>query len=118
MAAAVCATAANVCAQQGSDAKPYDDRLNRLAELLGATHYLRELCGASDGSLWRDHMKQLIDAEATSLQRRVRLTKSFNTGYTNYSRTYKTCTPSAQQTIGRFLTESVQLSETLAKSTP
>ena len=29
-----------------SDSKPYDDKLLRLSEILGAVHYLRELCGA------------------------------------------------------------------------
>ena len=41
------------------DAKPYDDRLMRLAEILGAVHYLRELCGADDGQYWRERMKEL-----------------------------------------------------------
>ena len=100
------------------DTKPYDEKLLRLAEILGAVHYLRELCSANEGSLWRDRMKELIDAEGSSALRRARLTRSFNQGYRSYSRTYITCTPSAQVAITRFLAEGVQLSEGLVKAMP
>lgn len=105
-------------AQQGSDSKPYDDRLVRLAEILGSVHYLRELCGADDGSLWRDRMRELMDSEGSSALRRAKLTRSFNQGYNNYSRTYRTCTPSAQTTITKFLTEGVQIADTLVRTIP
>lgn len=101
-----------------SDTKPYDDKLMRLAEILGAVHYLRELCSANDGSAWRDRMKELLDSEGSTALRRARLTRSFNQGYRNYSRTYVTCTPSAQTTITRFVTEGVELSDTLVQSNP
>ena len=42
---------------------PYDGGLVRLSEILGSMHYLRELCGASEGTLWRDQMQGVIDAE-------------------------------------------------------
>lgn len=100
------------------DAKPYDDQLMRLSEILGAVHYLRELCSANDGQLWREHMKTLIDAETASAQRKARITRSFNQGYRNYSRTYTTCTPSAQLAIDRFLAEGVEISEGLAEKAP
>ncbi|MDO9383423.1 MAG: TIGR02301 family protein [Hyphomicrobiaceae bacterium] len=100
------------------DNKPYDDRLFRLTEILGAVHYLRELCSANDGQTWRDRMKELMDAEGSSALRRARLTRSFNQGYRSYSRTYTTCTPSAQTAIGRFLTEGAQISDALVKNVP
>ncbi len=103
---------------QAQDAKPYDDQLIRLSEILGAVHYLRELCSANDGQLWRDHMRTLIDAETASAQRKARITRSFNQGYRNYSRTYTTCTPSAQTAIDRFMTEAVEISEGLAEKAP
>ena len=74
------------------ETRPYDDRLMRLCEVLGAVHYLRELCGANDGQLWRDRMRELMDAEGSSALRRARLTRSFNNGYRSYSRTYNSCT--------------------------
>ena len=100
------------------DNKPYDDRLLRLSEILGAVHYLRELCGANDGQMWRDRMTELMNAEGSSALRRARLTRSFNQGYRSYSRTYVTCTPTAQTAITRFMAEGVQISEALMKAIP
>ncbi len=100
------------------DSKPYDERLMRLSEILGAVHYLRELCGANDGQTWRDRMKELMDAEASTALRRAKLTRSFNNGYRSYSRTYNSCTPSAQTAISRFLAEGTEIAETLMKSVP
>ena len=77
----------------------------RLSEILGAVHYLRELCGADEGQFWRERMGELLEAEGSSALRRARLTRSFNKGYRSYSRTYNTCSPSAQNAINRFLTE-------------
>jgi uncharacterized protein (TIGR02301 family) len=101
-----------------TDTKPYDDKLMRLAEILGAVHYLRELCSADEGLLWRDRMRELLDAEGSSALRRAKLTRSFNQGYRSYSRTYVTCTPSAQTAVSRFLTEGIQIAEGLVKSVP
>lgn len=100
------------------DAKPYDDKLMRLAEILGAVHYLRELCSANDGQLWRDKMKELIDTEGGTAIRRARLTRSFNQGYRSYRRTYVTCTPTAQSSIERFLAEGIQIGDGLIARAP
>lgn len=101
-----------------TDGKPYDDRLIRLSEILGAIHYLRELCGANEGQYWRDRMRDLMDAEGSSALRRAKLTRAFNQGYRSYSRTYNTCSPSAQTAITRFLSEGSELSDGLLKSFP
>lgn len=100
------------------EAKPYDDRLMRLSEILGAVHYLRELCGANEGQYWRERMRELMEAEGSSALRRARLTRAFNQGYRSYSRTYNSCSPSAQTAVARFLAEGTQLSEGLIKSFP
>ena len=99
-----------------SDTKPYDDKLMRLSEILGAVHYLRELCGSSDGQKWRDQMRELMDTEGSSALRRAKLTRSFNNGYRSYSRTYQTCTPSAQTAVTRFLAEGGEIAAELAKT--
>lgn len=100
----------------GVEIKPYDDRLLRLSEILGAVHYLRELCGANDGQLWRDRMQELMGAEGSSALRRARLTRSFNQGYRSYSRTYANCSTSAQTAINRFVAEAAQLADGLLKT--
>lgn len=104
---------------QAPESKPYDDKLNELAEILGAVHYLRELCGANDGQLWRDRMRELLEAEGgVSAVRRARLTKSFNQGYRSYGRTYQSCSPTALTAINRFLESGARIAEQLVKSVP
>ena len=98
--------------------KPYDEKLVRLAEILGAVHYLRELCNSNEGQYWRERMQEILTAEGSSALRRAKLTRSFNQGYRSYSRTYITCTPSAQTAINRFLSEGTQISEGLIKTVP
>ena len=121
-AVAVLAVAAGLLVPPGSaafaqsiEAKPYDDKLVRLSEILGAVHYLRELCGANDGQLWRDRMREIMDGEGATALRRALLTRSFNNGYRSYSRTYQSCSPTAQTAISRFLAEGVQLADGLVK---
>jgi uncharacterized protein (TIGR02301 family) len=115
------ALATGVLAQAGgdtADSRPYDDKLLRLSEILGAIHYLRELCGASEGQVWRDRMRELMDAEGSSALRRAKLTQSFNNRYRSYSRTYNNCTPSARTAISRFLSEGADLADALTKASP
>jgi uncharacterized protein (TIGR02301 family) len=105
-------------AQPASDAKPYDDKLAQLAEILGAVHYLRELCRANDGQQWRDRMRELIESEGGTALRRAKLTRSFNNGYRSYSRTYQSCSPTAQTAINRFLESGSQIADQLVRSVP
>src|SRR6476646_8375419 len=97
------------------DDRPYDAKLLRLAEILGAVHYLRELCGAQEGQLWRDQMREIVKNEGSTAVRRAKLVNSFNDGYRGYRRTYRTCTSSATVAITRFSTEGAQIATALAK---
>lgn len=120
VAAALAVAAATGVAAQGltTDTRPYDEKLLRLSEILGAVHYLRELCGANDGQQWRDRMRELMDTEGSTALRRAKLTRSFNNGYRSYSRTYSACSPSAQTAINRFLSEGAEIAENLVKTAP
>ena len=84
---------------------PFDSNLQRLAEILGALHYLRGICGANEGQKWRNEVQALIDAEAPTGERRARMIASFNRGYRGYQQSYRTCTPAADLIIRRFLEE-------------
>jgi uncharacterized protein (TIGR02301 family) len=97
------------------DDRPYDAKLLRLAEILGAIHYLRELCGAQEGQLWRDQMKEIVRNEGSTAVRRSKLVNSFNDGYRGYRRTYRTCTSSATLAVTRFSVEGAQIAAALAK---
>ena len=84
---------------------PFDSNLQRLAEIMGALHYLRALCGANEGPKWRNEVQALIDAEAPSGDRKARMVASFNRGYRGFQQTYRTCTPAADLVIRRYLKE-------------
>jgi uncharacterized protein (TIGR02301 family) len=90
-------------------AAPFDGDLARLSEILGALQYLRTICGANEGEKWRDEMKALIDAEAPNGARRERFVASFNRGYQGFRQTYRTCTPSADFAIRRYLAEGAKI---------
>ena len=89
----------------------------RLSEVLGAVHYLRELCGANEGQAWRDRMRDLIETDKGSALRRVKLTKSFNQGYRSFRRTYQSCSAPAQATLTKFVAEGMELSDLLLRET-
>lgn len=97
------------------DDRPYDDKLLRLAEILGALHYLRELCGADEGQLWRDKMNAIVNHEGTTAVRRGKLVTSFNAGYRGYRRTYRICTASASLATSRFVSEGARIASGLAE---
>jgi uncharacterized protein (TIGR02301 family) len=90
-------------------AAPYDGELQRLSEILGALHYLRDICGSKEGQKWRSEMQALLDAEAPSGERRNRLMVSFNRGYRGFQQTYRTCTPAAGVAIRRYLAEGAKI---------
>ena len=101
---------------RAQDSKPYDDKLMRLSEILA----LCTTCASSaadEGQLWRDRMRELIEAEGTTALRRAQLTRSFNKGYMGYSRTYRACTPSPRRRK-RFLSEATDLATELVRNVP
>ncbi|MEZ5877405.1 MAG: TIGR02301 family protein [Tepidamorphaceae bacterium] len=93
---------------------PYDDQLVRLSEVLGAIHYLRNLCGADENQTWRDQMQKLIDAENPSVARKARFVDGFNRGYRGFQRTHATCTDASKLLADRFVSEGAQISSQIA----
>lgn len=102
-------------ARAEAERRPYDEKLLRLAEILGAVHYLRALCNSGEGQGWRERMTALIEAEGTSAARRALLTQSFNRGFRTYSRSYRSCTPTAETANKRFLAEAAEITSGLLK---
>jgi len=106
--------AAPLRAQDGAaGAAPFDGDLQRLAEILGALHYLRGVCGSNEGAKWRNQMQALIDAETPSGDRRARMIAAFNRGYNGFQQTYRTCTPAAIVAIRRYVDEGAKISRDL-----
>ena len=92
----------------------YQDRLDRLAELMGTLAFLRDLCAQGDGNAWRARMEALLAAEGTTQTRRERLAGSFNRGYAGYQLSYRTCTPAAETAIARALREGQKVANDVA----
>ncbi|MDJ1157753.1 TIGR02301 family protein [Chelatococcus sp. SYSU_G07232] len=95
-------------------APPYEREMLRLSEIMGALAFLRGLCGGSDAPQWRAEMTALLEAEATTPARRERLAGAYNRGYKGFALTYRSCTPSAQAVIDRYLAEGAALSRAIS----
>lgn len=93
---------------------PYEPQLLRLSELMGALSYLRDLCRDGDGAQFRDKMAQLLDIEAHTQERKDLLAGAFNRGFGDYELTYRTCTPSARETIVKYLDKSARIARDVA----
>jgi uncharacterized protein (TIGR02301 family) len=114
LAAIIAVSAYNLAPARAQDAAaPFDGDLQRLAEILGTLHYLRGICGANEGSKWRNEMQALIDAETPSGDRRARMIAGFNRGYNGFQQTYRTCTPAAAIAIRRYIEEGSKISRDL-----
>jgi len=112
---AVAVIAATLAAAPGrlaaQETAPYDDHLLRLAEILGALHHLRPLCGANEGQVWREQMTALIEAEKPAPERAKRLIDRFNHSYRGLAETHRTCTDTARALIERYTAEGAALAQ-------
>jgi uncharacterized protein (TIGR02301 family) len=105
IAASIALALAQPASAQNPAATAFEGSLQRLAEILGALHYLRNICGENEGQKWRNEMQALVEAEAQGGERKARLTAAFNRGYRGYEQNYRTCTPAAEVVIRRYLDE-------------
>lgn len=87
----------------------YDAQMMRLSEILGALHYLRELCGANEGQQWRDQMKNMIEKEEPTAERRAQMIARFNRGFRGFQETYRECTDAALEANNRYVFEGARL---------
>ena len=93
---------------------PYEPQLLRLAEIIGALSYLRDLCGAGDGAKFRAEFANLMDTEGTMPPRKETLAGAFNRGLRDYELTYRACTPAAREIVARFLGEAARIAKDIA----
>ena len=112
--AATAPVAPAAATKENTTPPPYERDVRRIGEILGALHYLRPLCGANDGLIWRDKMRDLIEAEGGPADRRERLAGAFNEGYNGFQLTYRSCTPSADLAVRRYLEEGAKLTREIA----
>jgi uncharacterized protein (TIGR02301 family) len=96
-----------------AQAPPYEQKLLRLAEVLGSVHFLRNLCGET-GTQWRDSMGELLVSEKPTPERKALMTASFNHGYRSFDGTYLRCTNAAIDALDHYMKEGALLSEEIA----
>lgn len=93
---------------------PYERQMLRLAEILGALAFLRDLCETRDGDAWRAKMTALLEAEAPTEGRKARLAGAFNRGYRGFQLVHRRCTDSARAAIDRYLAEGARIARDVA----
>ncbi len=93
---------------------PYESQLLRLAEVVGALAYLRDLCGAGDGATFRAEFADLLETEGNTPARKETLAGAFNRGFRDYELTYRACTPAAREIVARFLDEAARIAKDVA----
>jgi uncharacterized protein (TIGR02301 family) len=93
---------------------PYEPQILRVAAMMGALAYLRDLCGANDGAQFRIKMQALLAADGVAGPERDLIAGAYNKGFDDYRLTYRTCTPAAGEIIGRYLSETAKIAAELA----
>jgi uncharacterized protein (TIGR02301 family) len=115
-AALAFALASSAAAQDAAQPDPpYQPRLERLAETLGALHHLRPLCRPEEGDSWRQSMTRLLEAEQPPAERRDRLVAAFNRGLAGPRETHRTCTPATRAIADRYRDEAAGIARDLAR---
>lgn len=102
-----------IAPQAAPPVAPYEPQLLRLAELMGALHYLRGLCGYADAPAWRDKMNALAVAQGFDEVAKARFAGAFNRGYRTFSESYRGCNEAAGQVIRLYLDESAAIIKAL-----
>jgi uncharacterized protein (TIGR02301 family) len=93
---------------------PYEADLLRLAELMGALSYLRDLCHDGDGQKFRDSLARLIEADTRATEAKEQMAGAFNRGLEGYRLTYRLCTSNARAAIDAYLEETQRLAKDVA----
>jgi uncharacterized protein (TIGR02301 family) len=93
-----------LCAPALAVDPPYEPQMERLAEILGSLYFLAPLCGPTSED-WRAELAELVKLDQPDEDRQQRLYGAFNSGFSAYSRLYRSCTASAGEALTRLLME-------------
>ena len=102
---ALASTSVRPAFAQAEKIPPYENRLLRLAEIMGSLHFLTLLCRPNEGAIWHTKMNQILEVEAKTELRKAKLTERFNSGFGSFQATYRKCTSSAETAMTRYISE-------------
>ncbi len=91
-----------------------DDGLTRLSQILGTIHHLRDICGANDGSLWRNKMIDMINAAKLDPDKRQALITHFNDAYYDARTGFPRCSDEAAKRANMLFDEAQRLASSLS----
>jgi uncharacterized protein (TIGR02301 family) len=99
--AAACLIAGPAAAQERTDADR--EALTQLAQVLGESHALRQVCEGATDQTWREWMSRLLETEKPddALERRLR--NAFNAGYYGAQARHPVCSEAAKADAARAL---------------
>jgi uncharacterized protein (TIGR02301 family) len=86
----------------------------RLAEVLGAVHHLRTVCGTREGQLWRNKMIEMLGAIDPSDTDRKEMIARFNDAFHNTRNRYSACSRSAAGQSDKLFEEGQRIARDLA----
>ena len=108
--------AALALAPMARAAEPGD--LTALAQILGESQALREVCEGAQAQYWRSRMMRLLDLERPDEALSARLSKAFNAGYAARKRDFPACSPESQALEAEIAGRGEQLAARLAAQSP
>jgi uncharacterized protein (TIGR02301 family) len=101
-------------ARAGSSGGPMENGLERLAEILGAVHHLREVCGANEGALWRNKMIDMMNTAALGAEQRQAMIAHFNDAYYQARAAFPDCSTKAAAKANSLFDEAQRLAGRLS----
>src|SRR5262249_41457844 len=116
IAALLLSTSAMAQTQAPPSPASYQDRLFRLAEILGGLHAIRSLCESGEDSRWRDRMQELIRLERPSQDEKNGMVEHFNLGYAQTNSKFASCTDAARGYLAALAREGEGLSRGLGET--
>ncbi len=112
LAAAALLSCSSMAAAQDDVVTPIGE-LERLAEIIGGAHQIRQLCDRGD-QVWREQMLALIEIEARDDDRRQRrLIDAFNAGFRAQEQQRGRCNAEARRAESELAAEGRRLAEDL-----
>ncbi|MFN3483558.1 MAG: TIGR02301 family protein [Rhabdaerophilum calidifontis] len=88
--------------------------LTQFSEVIGALAFLADLCAPDTRpNPWQRRMEAFLEAEGDNSGLRERLTGAYNQGFSEYSTSYRQCTPAARAARAMLTRDAARLAREL-----